>query len=86
MHWKPEEFPTPEQWAELKQIIKEHATQWMIWEGTPNPSTVDELKKRGLDSVAFDPCGNVPDSGDYLSVMRENLRRLSEAPKAERLK
>jgi hypothetical protein len=36
--------------------------------------------------VVFDPCGNVPEEGDYLTVMRENLRRLSEAPKAERLK
>jgi hypothetical protein len=29
--------------------------------------------------VVFDPCGNVPEEGDYLTVMRENLRRLSEA-------
>jgi len=51
----------------------------MVREATPDPATVVELKERGLDSVVFDPCGNVHEDGDYLSVMRENLRRLSEA-------
>jgi len=79
VHWEPEESLAPEQWAELKQILKEHPAQWMIWEGTPNPSTVDELKKSGLDSLTFDPCGNVPETGDYLSVMRENVLNLKKA-------
>ena len=79
MHWEPEEPPTPEQWAELERLLKEHPSQWMIWEGTPNPSTVDELKKSGLDSLTFDPCGNVPETGNYLSVMHENVLNLKKA-------
>jgi len=79
VHWEPEESPAPEQWAELKQILKEHPAQWMIWEGTPNPATVAELEKRGLGSVVFDPCGNVPKEGDYLIVMRENVLNLKKA-------
>ena len=79
VHWEPEESPTPEQWAELKRLIADHPAQGMIWEGTPNPFTVDELKKSGLDSLTFDPCGNVADSGDYLSVMRENALNLKKA-------
>jgi zinc transport system substrate-binding protein len=79
VHWEPEESPTPEQWAELKQILTEYPAQWMVWEGTPNPSTVDELKKFGLDSLTFDPCGNIPETGDYLSVMRKNVLNLKKA-------
>ena len=79
LHWEPEASPTPEQWAELKEILKEHPAQWMIWEGTPNPSTVDELKKSGPDSLTFDPCSNVPETGDYLSVMRDNALNLKKA-------
>lgn len=79
VHWEPEATPTPDQWQELERLLAEHPAGWMVWEGTPDPSTVAELKERGLDSVVFDPCGNVPEDGDYLSVMRENLRRLSEA-------
>jgi len=37
------------------------------------------LKKIGLDSLTFDPCGNVPETGDYLSVMRENVLNLNRA-------
>lgn len=79
VHWEPEASPTPEQWAELERLLKEHPAQWMIWEGTPNPPTVDELKKSGLGSVVFGPCGNVPDSGNYLSVMSENVLNLKKA-------
>jgi zinc transport system substrate-binding protein len=79
VHWEPEESPTPEQWAELERLLTEHPARWMIWEGTPNPATVEELKTIGLDSLTFDPCGNVPDSGDYLGVMRENALHLEKA-------
>jgi zinc transport system substrate-binding protein len=79
VHWEPEATPTPEQWQELERLLAEHPARSMVWEGTPDPDTVAELKRRGLDSVVFDPCGNVHEEGDYLTVMRENLRRLSEA-------
>lgn len=79
VHWEPEESPAPEQWADLKQILKEHPAQWMIWEGTPNSSTVKDLKEIGLESLTFDPCGNVPDTGDYMSVMRQNVLNLKKA-------
>jgi len=79
VHWEPDESPTPEQWAELKRLIAEHPAKWMIWEGTPRPATVKELKKLGLDSLTFDPCGNAPETGDYLSVMRKNVLNLRQA-------
>ncbi len=78
VHWEPDESPTPEQWTELKRLLGEHPAQWMIWEGTPRQSTVQELKKIGLDSLTFDPCGNVPETGDYLSVMQENVLNLKK--------
>jgi zinc transport system substrate-binding protein len=79
VHWEPDESPTPEQWTDLKRLLSEHPAQWMIWEGTPKESTVEALKKIGLDSLTFDPCGNVPETGDYLSVMRENVLNLKQA-------
>ncbi|MHC4169744.1 MAG: metal ABC transporter substrate-binding protein [Planctomycetota bacterium] len=79
VHWEPEESPTSQQWAELEQLLTEHQAKWMIWEGTPNPSTVEELKKIGLDSLTFDPCGNMPEKGDYMSVMRQNVQNIGQA-------
>ena len=33
----------------------------------------------GFDSLVFDPCGNAPDQGDFLSVMRQNIENLKLA-------
>ncbi len=38
--------------------------------------TVDRLAKLGMKSVVFDPCGNTPDKGDYLEVMRANVKAM----------
>ena len=81
VHWEPEEQPTPEQWDELKALLSAQPARLMVWEGVPDSATVAGLKEQGLESVVFDPCGSVPEEGDYLSVMRANMSRLSRALK-----
>jgi len=71
--WEPEEVPSDEQIAELKNILTTHAAKWMIWEGEPAKESVEKLKAIGLDSAVFDPCANTPKKGDFLSVMRDNV-------------
>jgi zinc transport system substrate-binding protein len=53
----------------------------MIWEGPPLEATVEALRSMGIESVVFDPCGNTPDDGDFLSTMRGGLRALTSARK-----
>jgi zinc transport system substrate-binding protein len=48
----------------------------MIWEGEPLQKSVAKLKEMGIESVVFDPCGNRPDSGDFISVMKANVGNL----------
>ena len=53
----------------------------MLWEETP----LEETRKRLTDqfrvrSVVFDPCGNQPETGDYLTVMRSNVEALEALP------
>ncbi len=74
--WEPDEMPHERQWAELKEILKAHPAKWMIWEGEPNPAAVDKLKLMGVSSLVFDPAGTVPDEGDFLSIMRQNVENL----------
>ena len=31
------------------------------------------IRELGLESVVFNPCGNTPEQGDFLSVMRHNI-------------
>jgi zinc transport system substrate-binding protein len=77
VHWEPDAIPTNEHIMELKGILKEHTANWMIWEGEPIKESAQRLQAVGIDSLVFDPCGNAPDQGDFLSVMRQNLKNLS---------
>lgn len=77
VHWEPDEIPTDKQLLELRNILKDHPAKWMIWEGEPVKESVEKLKAMGVDSVVFDPCGNTPDQGDFMSVMRRNVEDLS---------
>jgi zinc transport system substrate-binding protein len=51
----------------------------MIWEGNPIKEPVAKLKSMGINSLIFDPCGNVPVQGDFLSVMWKNVENLKPA-------
>jgi zinc transport system substrate-binding protein len=79
VHWEPDEAPNEEQMAEVRNILKGHAAEWMIWEGEPMVESVGKLKAVGIKSLVFDPCGNVPAQGDFLAVMRQNVKNLELA-------
>jgi zinc transport system substrate-binding protein len=76
VHWEPDELPTEAMWRELTERLADHPARWMIWEGEPDSASVEKLAALGIGSVTFLPCGTQPESGDYLSVMNENLIRL----------
>ncbi|OVE78094.1 hypothetical protein BVX98_01395 [bacterium F11] len=77
--WEPGEFPSDTLWKELKMGLKAFPAKWMIWEGNPLPKSIGKLKEMGVKSLVFDPCGNVPDEGDFLSVMKKNIEELKKA-------
>ena len=79
VHWESDEIPTTAQMVELHTILKDHQAKWMIWEGEPAKEAVERLKAIGLQSVVFDPCGNAPEQGDFMSVMRQNVENLKVA-------
>lgn len=76
VHWEPDEILTNEQMMELNRILKAHPAKWMIWEGKPLLGSVQQLQALGVESLVFDPCGNSPDQGDFLDVMRQNVANL----------
>ena len=79
VHWEPDEVPTQQQLTEFEKILNGHPAKWMIWEGEPDARSVDKLKTLNVDSLVFDPCGNMPGQGDFMSVMRQNVANLSKA-------
>jgi len=79
LHWEPGEMPDEVLWRELSGILSAHPANWMVWEGMPHPEAVSRLEGLGIRSVVFQPAGNRTESGDYMSVMQENLRALQQA-------
>ena len=69
-------MPDEVMWKEFRQIVDHNQIKWMIWEGEPLPEVVGELQRLGVGSIVFDPCGNLPESGDFWSVMRQNVASL----------
>jgi len=76
VHWEPDEPPDGNAWDQLEQLLETHPAQWMLWEGQPLEATAAGLDELGIESVVFDPCGNRPGEGDYLTVMAENAAAL----------
>jgi zinc transport system substrate-binding protein len=79
LHWEPDELPTEDQCLEFEKLLSEHPASLMLWEDQPLEQTTSRLAELGVKVVTFRPLAGKPDSGDYLSGMRENLNNLTEA-------
>lgn len=78
--WEPGVVPDDAAMQDLAAILATHRAHWMIWEGTPDPESAIKIASAyGIKSVIFDPCGNVPDSGDFMSVMQANVEAMEKA-------
>jgi len=72
--WEPETYPSEYEWAELEKLLKQHPASWMIWEAEPDPKTRQRLSAMNIQVVVFSPGMNRPESGDFMSVMQQNIR------------
>ena len=70
--WEPETYP-----SENEKLVESHPAGWMIWEAEPNPKTRQRLKAMNIQVVVFSPGMNRPESGDFLSVMQQNIKAAS---------
>lgn len=83
LDWEPDVPPDERRWRQLDALLESHGARWMLWESEPLASTADALRARGVESLVYDPCANVPNEGDFLAVMDANaqaLRAIAEAP------
>ncbi len=77
--WEPDTVLDATALTDLNGVLAGHRARWMIWEGEPSKENVDKLASLGLQSVVFDPCGNVPASGDFMTVMKANVEAMEKA-------
>jgi zinc transport system substrate-binding protein len=79
MTWEPDDFPGTEQWQQFARVLREQAAGQMLWEAEPLEQTARKLTDLGVAVVVFAPCMNVPDKGDFLTVMQQNVQNLAMA-------
>ena len=79
VHWEPDAPPDAPQWLEFEELLESHPAEWMVWEGDPVEASVEKLAAVGVGSLVFDPCGNTPEEGDFLTVMNANIENLRAA-------
>ena len=79
VHWEPDAVPDAPQWLEFEELLQSHPAEWMVWEGDPIEASVEKLAAVGVGSFVFDPCGNTPEEGDFLTVMNANVESLRAA-------
>jgi zinc transport system substrate-binding protein len=77
--WEPDEVANEAGWLELALMLKKSSATWMLWESEPNAENRARLNSMGVESLVFNPCGNRPVTGDFLSVMQQNLRELKRS-------
>ena len=73
VHWEPDAEPDARMWQELDDLLEAHDAKIMLWEDDPLPAVKAALSRRGISSLVFNPCGNRPDTGDFMTVMHQNL-------------
>lgn len=75
VHFEPGEMPSDAQWKELEKLSGgHHAAHFMLWEDEPLPEVREILLEKGIEVLVFNPCGNRPGSGDFMEVMRQNVK------------
>jgi len=76
VHWEPDEVPDGDDWKNFEAILKEHPAHWMLWESHPAETTVAGLSDLGIKALVFNPAGNRPHTGDFMTVMAANAAAL----------
>ncbi|MBT8467744.1 MAG: metal ABC transporter substrate-binding protein [Deltaproteobacteria bacterium] len=76
LHLEPDQALSDDDWKEVDAVLKQHRAKWMLWEAPPLEATEAGLLERGVTVIVFDPAGQSPSGGDFLSVMKDNVARL----------
>lgn len=77
--WEPDSVLDDKAMSDLHAVLSGHRARWMIWEGEPSKDNVEKLAAMSIQSIVFDPCGNVPEKGDFMSVMKANVEGMEKA-------
>jgi zinc transport system substrate-binding protein len=76
LHLEPEQVLSQQDWKDIEAMLAQHPSRWMLWEAPPLEATQAGLVARGVTPLVFDPAGQKPTEGDFITVMTANTERL----------
>lgn len=79
LHWTGRGIPSEAMLLELEVLLWEHPARIMLWQEMPDWPLRQRLEGLGITIVVMPTLARWPDSGDFVSVMRESVARLTEA-------
>ncbi len=82
VNWRPQQLLDPDDLEMLEMLRLGHPANVMFWEDYLLQVTVDQLEAIGVKSVVFRTGAMRPETGDYLSLMQENLDNLAHFQQA----
>jgi len=76
LYLEPDTPLTHDMLHDIDHLKKEKGITAVVWERPPLDASVDQLTQKGIRSVVIQTLQNTPDTGDFITLMRENLKAL----------
>ncbi|MGB5190319.1 metal ABC transporter substrate-binding protein [Robiginitalea sp.] len=76
LDWEPDSPLTHDMLHEVDHLKRAAGINTIVWERPPLEASIDQLAEKGIQSVVIQPLENTPDTGDFITHMRENLKAL----------
>jgi len=77
-HWEADQDISEEEWNSFLEKVDPTDLKLMLWEDEPSAANSSRLESSGFQVVVFRPCGNVPETGDFVEVMNQNIENLRQ--------
>jgi zinc transport system substrate-binding protein len=77
-HWEPGQDISDHDLEHFLENVGPSDQKLMLWEDEPSEVTREKLESAGYQIVIFRPCGNVPESEDFIETMNENVENLKQ--------
>ena len=79
VHWEAKSYPSPSEWSKIKSLKEKTGATLMLWEAAPLDDIISRLHSIGIQVIVFDTSANTPSSGDFVSVMNENVANIKNS-------
>lgn len=77
LNWEPGEMPDEPAWSAFSRLIEEWPARVILFEAEPHAEVARRLSAMGIRIIVYEPAGNRPVQGDWLTTMLSNVERLA---------